>query len=387
MRVVFVSNYYNHHQAALCRALDAMNPGNFYFIATSEMRQERKQLGYGAWEIPEYVYIAHTGEDDLKKCQKLIDEADVVIAGSAPETMPKQRIKSGKLIFRYTERPLKQGDRRYMYWPRFLKWHLINPVKKPIYLLAASAYAAWDYAKYDLFKNKAYRWGYFPKVKTYGQLPKKEENSILWCGRFLDWKHPDDAIKMAAKLRDEGYIFQLKLIGTGSMEQQLHEMVEEQNLQDCVSFLGAMKPERVREHMEASDIFLFTSDQQEGWGAVLNESMNSGCAVVASHAIGAVPQLLQDNVNGLIYQSGDVAMLCEKVKFLLENPNQRHSLGLHAYETISNLWNADIAAQRLCQLAYCILQGNQTPNLFENGPCSRAEIMNENWFSDVDEKN
>lgn len=50
-----------------------------------------------------------------------------------------------------------------------------------------------------------------------------------------------------------------------------------------------MKASEVRSYMEKADIYLFTSDFNEGWGAVLNESMNSGCAVVASHAIGSVP--------------------------------------------------------------------------------------------------
>ena len=45
-------------------------------------------------------------------------------------------------------------------------------------------------------------------------------------------------------------------------------------------------------YMESSHIFLlFTSDRNEG--AALNESMNSGCAVVASDAIGSVPYLMR----------------------------------------------------------------------------------------------
>lgn len=55
---------------------------------------------------------------------------------------------------------------------------------------------------------------------------------------------------------------------------------------------------KVREHMEDADIFLFTSDYNGGRGAVLNESMNSGCMVAASHAIGSVPFLLEDGKRG-----------------------------------------------------------------------------------------
>ena len=142
---------------------------------------------------------------------------------------------------------------------------------------------------------------------------------ILWVGRFLDWKHPDDALQVAKRLKAEGYAFTMNIIGTGELEQKLKVMIEQYQLNDCVHMLGSMPPERAREYMESSQIFLFTSDRNEGWGAVLNESMNSGCAVVASDAIGSVPYLMQDSENGLIYKSGDVNMLFEKVKWLLDN--------------------------------------------------------------------
>jgi glycosyltransferase involved in cell wall biosynthesis len=78
-----------------------------------------------------------------------------------------------------------------------------------------------------------------------------------------------------------------------------------------------MAPEAVRDHMEAADIFLFTSDFNEGWGAVLNESMNSACAVVASHAIGSVPFLLKDGENGFIQTL--LEMYAETVNVLTDN--------------------------------------------------------------------
>ena len=45
--------------------------------------------------------------------------------------------------------------------------------------------------------------------------------------------------------------------------------------------------------MEKSHIHLFTSNHLEGWGAVVNEAMNSGCAVVANREAGAVPYLIE----------------------------------------------------------------------------------------------
>ena len=164
------------------------------------------------------------------------------------------------------------------------------------------------------------------------------------------------------------------------MEDQLKIRAAEASFDVYVTFLGSMKPSQVRSHMEQAGIYLFTSDRQEGWGAVLNESMNSGCAVVASHAIGAVPYLVKNNENGLIYQSGNVDMLYEKVKYLLDHPEEQKRLGKAAYRTITETWNAEVAAQRLINLAQHILNGEESPDLYENGPCSRAEIIKDDWF-------
>ena len=383
MKIVFISNYYNHHQHALCRELDEMNPGQFHFIATSEMRQDRKVLGYGNWEIPDYVRTAYTGEADRLACKKLIDEADVVIAGAAPEELITARIRQGKLTFRYTERLFKQPVSVMSSLKKRISQKLRNPRGKPVYLLCAGAYTKTDFARLGVFRDRAYQWGYFPEVKRYEAnklLCGKEPMSILWAGRFLDWKHPDDALRAAVRLRDEGYRFRLCFIGTGPLEQRLHAMVSELKLEQQVDFLGAMQPEKVRCHMERAGVFLLTSDRQEGWGAVLNESMNSGCAVVASNAAGSVPYLIEDGKNGLIYRSGDVDMLYEKIRVLLDRTEKQAELGLNAYHTITDLWNARTAAKRLCALAEQILAGKKTPDLYPNGPCAKAELFNDDWL-------
>ena len=120
--------------------------------------------------------------------------------------------------------------------------------------------------------------------------------------------------------------------------------------------------------MRQNEIFLFTSDKNEGWGAVLNESMNDGCAVVANKAIGSAPYLIQDGKNGLMYKK-NVNDLYEKVKLLLDNPHLRKKLGEKAYQTLATTWNGDEAAKRLLQLIEDINESKRSR--FEDGPCSK----------------
>lgn len=386
MKIVFISNYFSHHQRPVSDALNRKS--DYTFLATREIPEERIRLGWGQdGEEPDYVL--HLREENEAACRRLLMEADVVIAGSAPEELLRERIRAGKLVLRYSERPLKHGPEPVKALPRFIKWHLRNPARKPIRLLCAGGYAAGDYQRYGLFRGKSYQWGYFPPTRRYeslsGLMERKDPRQILWCGRFLDWKHPDDALRVAAELKRRGESFRLDLIGTGPMEDALRALAAGEGLEENVRFLGQMPPEAVRDHMEQAGIFLICSDRQEGWGAVMNEAMNSGCAVVASHAVGAAPFLLKPGENGLIYRSGDLSALTDRIEALLRDPERQRELGEKAYRTIVGQWNAETAADRLLRLSDALLRGEEAQVLYTEGPCSAAPPITDRWIEASDE--
>lgn len=375
MKTVFVSNYFNHHQKPFCEEIYQRLGDDFTFISTSFMGEERKKLGYVQEEQPSYVFFAYGGDNHLEKAITLINNADVVMVGSAPNNLIEERIRQRKLILRYSERPFKRKASILKKIYHFINFRRMNLFQKNIYMLCASAYTAGDFESICLYKGRTYKWGYFPEVKEYDLdtlMSSKKKNELIWCGRFIDWKHPDDVIMLAQKLKSAGYDFCLKIIGTGVMEEELHKLAEYYKLADNVQFLGAMSPKRVRNFMEETGIYLFTSDRQEGWGAVLNESMNSGCAVVASQEIGSVPFLISNKENGLVYQSGNLNDLFNKVTYLLDNHDEQCRMGKAAYITITEQWNAKIAAERFVKFTEEIKKYGYC-DLYEDGPCSKAQ--------------
>lgn len=381
MKIAVVSNYLNHHQTSFCTAMCRELGEDFHFISTEGMEAERMQLGWKMDEIPPYEIRSYQSEEQRKRAYEVLENSDVVIIGSAPDALIQNRLKQKKLTFKYNERfyktgtPLKRWFRdaaaAWLHHGRFQRY--------PLYMLCASAYTAADAARFGNYKNRCYKWGYFPETIKYESIEQllqgKQTNRLLWVGRMLNWKHPEVPVEAARNLKAQGYDFHLDMIGTGPMEDIIRQMIVRYGLEDCVTMLGSMSPEQVREHMERVAIFLFTSDQGEGWGAVLNEAMNSGCAVVASHAIGSVPFLLEDGENGLIYRSGDVDMLCDRIEDLLDHPEKQRTLGEAAYNTIVSEWNARCAVERLLQLSQVLLNDNEDASLFDHGPCSKAEII------------
>lgn len=384
MTVIFVSNYFNHHQKPFSDSMYSILGDGYKFISTAEIGAERMALGWGTNDYPLYVISKKEFCCDLNKYQQIIDDADIVITGSAPHFLMRSRVRQEKIVFQYSERLLKNGYAPWEFLPRLIKWRRKIKNSQSTFLLSSSAYAASDYAKFGLFKNKAFKWGYFPETRRYNDvdslIESKKPCSLLWVARFLALKHPEAPVEIARRLKNDGYSFTLDLIGNGVLEDKIHQMIVDYDLSDCVHLLGSMKPDEVRDHMEKSEIFLFTSDRHEGWGAVLNESMNSGCAVVASHAIGSVPFLVKDKENGFIYKDGNIDDLYEKVKYLLDNPPARREMSKKAYLTIADEWNAENAAKKFIELAENILNGDSCP-VSEDGICSKAEILKDNWYT------
>ena len=255
-----------------------------------------------------------------------------------------------------------------------------------MYMLCASAYTVLDHYRFGMYKKKCYKWGYFPAVKKYeisNVIRNKSFNKtgtvmLLWVGRFIDWKHPELAIETAEMLKKKGYDFKLKMIGSGNMEQELVHIINEKQLRDCVEIMGSMSQERVRAYMESADILLFTSDKNEGWGAVLNEAMNSACAVVANSSIGSVPFLVEPGKNGMVYQTEDKDGYFKLVQKLLNHKELREELGEKAYRTLIEMWSPEIAAERLFGLITALSNGNDTP--YDFGPCSKADYIKEGWI-------
>lgn len=389
MKVVFCADSMNMHQLYFSRAMIDLGV-DYKFIAYGTISQERKNGGWEDLNDKCDFVIKFYEPDGEKVAKKLIRDADLVIIGSFPMKYLRKRVLSNKPTFLFSERWFKSYDGNmqkfktlHLYLSNLLHRKYFNFFR--VYMLCASAYTAYDCSLYNNFKDKCYKWGYFPKVTEYNLdnlLKRKWENEvikILWVARFLDWKHPEDAVLVAKQLKEDGYAFELNMIGVGEELEKTKEKLKEYGLENHVNLLGAMPNEKVREYMEQANIFLFTSDFNEGWGVVLNEAMNSACAVVANHAIGSVPFLLKDGDNGMIYPNNDKTKLCKYVEALIADETLREKISVNAYNTIIKEWNPNNAAKKLIMLYDKLI--NKKDVEIQDGVCSKAEVLDNYWIN------
>ena len=380
--IAFYSIVLNHHQAPLADALWSLTKGEYRFVELSGSSSYQKG-GVSDYSSRPYLIQAWKDEASYNEASKFAKTADVCVFGGADAlSFQIERMRLGLLSFEMGERWLKKGLRNLLS-PRLMKsvltYHLRGWRNRPLYKLCAGAYVVNDQYKLGTYKDRCFKWGYFTDVpdeqksNSVTRFNSTQSLSMMWCSRFVDWKHPELPILLAQQLKHNGHDVVIDMYGDGEEWNASKQKIEQLEVGDVVHLHGAVANDTVLDEMRRHDAFLFTSDQNEGWGAVANEAMSCGCVLVASDAIGSVPYLVEDGKNGLVFHSNDVESLYETVVRILNHREELSGLSKCGVETIRNVWSPRVAAERFVNLVSALKKGDETP--YENGPCSKANVM------------
>ena len=110
MKITFVSNFMNHHQLPFSLEILSQTDIEYTFVTLEAIPQERLDMGYEDMnhKYP-FVLCAYDSEEKMHQAEKLIDDADVAIYGSCPDSLIVRRTSKGKLCFKFSERYFKEG--------------------------------------------------------------------------------------------------------------------------------------------------------------------------------------------------------------------------------------------------------------------------------------
>lgn len=388
MKLVFYSIILNNHQANVADELWSLLGNEYRFVELVTPNMVNAKGGTEDYSTRPYLVKAWASKLVWEEAMELARKADCCVFSSL-QALPfqKERMKLGLLSFDMSERWLKRGIIN-LFSPAICKMWLTYLIcgwnKNPLYKLCCSAFAAKDQYRVGTFKDKCYKWGYFTKVEEFDVEASTDVSTsnitpLMWCSRYLMWKHPELPVFLAKKLKENGFKFRIDMYGDERNaakhdvvypKEKLVDLINEMGVGDCVRLMGNRPNNEILNAMREHAIFLFTSDKYEGWGAVANEAMANGCVLVGSDEIGSVPYLVKDGVNGMIFRSGSVEDLYEKVSYLMMHREERLRMAQRAYEDMVNLWSPRNAASCLLRLTEA-LRNNKTLEIKE-GPCSKT---------------
>lgn len=391
MNLVFYSLILNNHQANVADELWRLTCQSYCFVELANLQAEHRKGDTHDYSDRPYLLRAWQSEGNYSKAMELARTADCcVFSGVQALPFQKERMKLGLLSFDMSERWLKRGLIN-LFSPAILKmflaYHIGGWKRKPIYKLCCSAFAAGDQHEVGTYRGRCYKWGYFTRVEKFDVEASTDVSTsnitpLMWCSRYLMLKHPELPILMAKRLKEKGYRFVLDMYGNGAYENAARKLAKELDVEDVVHFVGVKPNEKLLLDMRKHSIFLFTSDRNEGWGAVANESMANGCVLVASEGIGCSPYLIQSGKTGLLFKSPRTSSsfgkpdteslneLCEKVEYLFNYQGELQKMRQNSIVLMQQQWNPKVAAERLLILIDKLQKGERTP--FVEGPCSKA---------------
>lgn len=389
MKLVFYSAVLNHHQAGVADEFYELLGDDYCFVELTACNDQKgAKVDYS---MRPYLLKAWKSEEAYNQAMELAQTAEVcVFAGYEALPFEKARLRRGLLSFDMSERLLKKGWHNLLS-PRISKmviaYHIGGWRNKSVYKLSCSAFTASDCRRLGMFEGKCFKWGYFTAVdaKRDIETPVPDVSMsglptpLMWCGRFLTLKHPELVVEMARELHSQGYSFTLDIFGddtNAAAHDKIYPRAKLQKLIDCyglsniVKLRGNLPNDKILEQMSRHHIFIFTSDRNEGWGAVANEALSNGCALVAADEIGSTPFLIKDGYNGLIFKSKNLESLTEKVRYLLDNPTLLGEMRQNAVANMQRLWTPRHASESLLQLIANLKKGKDTD--ITEGPCSKA---------------
>ncbi|WP_206538296.1 glycosyltransferase family 4 protein [Listeria floridensis] len=151
---------------------------------------------------------------------------------------------------------------------------------------------------------------------------------IITLGRLGKRKGSYDILHMAKQIEAEFPDIHFTLFGDGEIEEVEQEMeaLASQNVS-----LGGWLLKEEREKVMASTVLHLLPSYQEGLPMSILETMAEGIPNLASD-VGGIPQVIQDNQNGMMVKPGDITEMTEKLRAFLNDKKLREEFSSAAYK-------------------------------------------------------
>jgi colanic acid/amylovoran biosynthesis glycosyltransferase len=168
---------------------------------------------------------------------------------------------------------------------------------------------------------------------------------ILCVGRLVATKGQRIVLEAVERLLRDGRRLQLTFVGDGPTRHDLEAFVRERNLAAAVHFAGIVNQDSIQSFYRDADLFVLASFA-EGIPIVLMEAMAMEIPCIAT-CINGIPELIRNEVDGLLVPPSDVAGLAAVIARLADQPALRESLGQAGRLRVQQHYDLDRSADRL----------------------------------------
>ncbi len=173
--------------------------------------------------------------------------------------------------------------------------------------------------------------------------PKK----ILFLGFITKLKGCYDIPEIAERVIKDYDNVKFILAGSGEQD-KIIKILREKNLEKYFYFPGWIKEQQKQGLLQCSDVF-FLPSYTEAMPMSILEAMGYGLPIVASN-VGGIPQLVQENKNGFLVNSGDKEKFAKRLLQVLENNEEAFRMGQNSIEIAETQYSKRIHLNKIVEL-------------------------------------
>lgn len=183
-----------------------------------------------------------------------------------------------------------------------------------------------------------------PKVNRREDI---RENNILFAGTIIPRKGYGDLIKAFAKIAKKYPNWKIIFAGNGEIE-NAKKIASEYGISNQIVFPGWINGKKKEETFQKASIYCLASDG-EGFPMGVLDAWAYGIPCVVT-PVGGIPDIIKDEVNGLIFPVGDIDTLASKLEKLITNKDLRTKIVKETDKYVNNEFNVSSINQKLGQI-------------------------------------
>lgn len=190
---------------------------------------------------------------------------------------------------------------------------------------------------------------------------ERTTNVIVCPGRLFPTKGQDVVIRALACLKPQGITPEVRFVGAGEQLSRYQSFAEELGVREQCIFVGRVPHKEMLREMAAAE-FTIVPSRSEAFGMVNIESMSVGTPVIAS-AVGGIPEIIRDGVDGYLVPPDDPEALAEKMKLLLSDPTLREQMGENARQRFLDMFEQTKNIEQQVLWFEELVERHRTPSL------------------------
>lgn len=170
-------------------------------------------------------------------------------------------------------------------------------------------------------------------TETFRRTVERSKHPDILCVSRLSWeKGVDDVLKAFSLVRKALPEARLSLVGDGPERENLVALSKQLGVQSAVRFFGTVPQTAVPSFLHGASVFVCAS-HYEGLGNVFIEAHAAGVPVVGTD-VGGIPDIIEDDVTGLLVPAREPEKLAQAILDLLRHPQKADAFAEEALRRI-----------------------------------------------------